>query len=66
MAVEIHIKLDLNEFSRSLLENSKEILKVKNEQSEKWLKSAKLRKFPVEGSQRALWSFTLKTKIFPK
>jgi hypothetical protein len=44
MAIEILTKEDLYEFSKSLLEDIKELLKGKNEQSKKWLKSTEVRK----------------------
>ena len=44
MAIEILTKEDLNQFHKSLLEDIKEILKGKNEQSKKWLKSTEVRK----------------------
>jgi hypothetical protein len=44
MAIEILTKEDLHEFSKSLLEDIKELLKGKNEQSKKWLKSTEVRK----------------------
>jgi hypothetical protein len=44
MAIEILTKEDLHEFSKSLLEDIREILKDKNEQSKKWLKSTEVRK----------------------
>jgi hypothetical protein len=44
MAIEILNKEDLNQFHKSLLEDIKEILKGKNEQSKKWLKSTEVRK----------------------
>lgn len=44
MAIKIITKEDLNEFRKSLLEDSREILKSKNEQSKKWLKSTEVRK----------------------
>ncbi len=44
MAIEILTKADLHEFSKSLLEDIKELLKGKNEQSKKWLKSTEVRK----------------------
>jgi len=44
MAIEILTKADLYEFRKSLLEDLREILKEKNEQSKKWLKSTEIRK----------------------
>jgi DNA-binding transcriptional MerR regulator len=44
MAIEILTKEDLNQFHKSLLEDIKEILKGKNQQSKKWLKSTEVRK----------------------
>lgn len=44
MAIEILTKADLYEFHKTLLEDIKEILKGKNEQSKKWLKSTEVRK----------------------
>jgi hypothetical protein len=44
MAIEILTKADLHEFRKSLLEDIREILKDKNEQSKKWLKSTEVRK----------------------
>jgi hypothetical protein len=44
MAIEILTKADLCEFRKSLLEDFREILKEKNEQSKKWLKSTEVRK----------------------
>ncbi|MFV7235335.1 helix-turn-helix domain-containing protein [Flavobacterium sp. ZB4R12] len=44
MAIEILTKADLYEFRKSLLEDFREILKEKNEQSKKWLKSTEVRK----------------------
>ena len=44
MAIEILTKADLYEFHKSLLEDIREILKDKNEQSKKWLKSTEVRK----------------------
>lgn len=44
MVIEIITKEDLNEFRKSLLEDIREILKGKNDQSKKWLKSKEVRK----------------------
>jgi hypothetical protein len=44
MAIEILTKEDLNQFHKSLLEDIKEILKGKNQQAKKWLKSTEVRK----------------------
>lgn len=44
MAIEILTKEDLHEFSKSLLEAIREILKDKNEQSKKWPKLTEVRK----------------------
>ncbi|PIF60622.1 helix-turn-helix domain-containing protein [Flavobacterium sp. 11] len=44
MAIEILTKADLHEFRKSLLEDIREILKDKNEQTKKWLKSTEVRK----------------------
>ena len=44
MAIETLTKADLHEFRKSLLEDIREILKDKNEQSKKWLKSTEVRK----------------------
>ncbi|MFV5688899.1 helix-turn-helix domain-containing protein [Flavobacterium sp. ZT3R25] len=44
MAIEILTKADLYEFRKSLLEDIREILKEKNEQTKKWLKSTEVRK----------------------
>jgi hypothetical protein len=44
MAIEILTKADLCEFRKSLLEDFREILKEKNVQSKKWLKSTEVRK----------------------
>jgi hypothetical protein len=44
MAIEILTKTDLYEFRKSLLEDIREVLKDKNEQSKKWLKSTEIRK----------------------
>lgn len=44
MAIEILTKEDLNQFHKSLLEDIKEILKGKNQQTKKWLKSTEVRK----------------------
>jgi hypothetical protein len=44
MAIEILTKADLYEFRKSLLEDIKEILKEKNDQSKKWIKSTEVRK----------------------
>lgn len=44
MAIETLTKADLHEFRKSLLEDIREILKDKNEQTKKWLKSTEVRK----------------------
>ncbi|MDI5887410.1 helix-turn-helix domain-containing protein [Flavobacterium yafengii] len=44
MAIETLTKADFHEFRKSLLEDVREILKDKNEQSKKWLKSTEVRK----------------------
>lgn len=44
MAIEILTKADLYEFRKSLLEDIRELLKDKNEQSKKWVKSTEIRK----------------------
>jgi hypothetical protein len=44
MAIEILTKADLCEFRKSLLDDFREILKEKNDQSKKWLKSTEVRK----------------------
>jgi hypothetical protein len=44
MAIEILTKADLYEFRKSLLEDIREILNEKNEQTKKWLKSTEVRK----------------------
>ena len=44
MAIEILTKADLYEFRKSLLEDIRGILKEKNEQTKKWLKSTEVRK----------------------
>lgn len=44
MAVEIVTKQDLNEFRASLLNDLKEILDSKPQQTKKWLKSSEVRK----------------------
>ena len=44
MAIEILTKEDLKEFHKSLLQDIKEILRGKNENSKKWLKSTEVRK----------------------
>lgn len=44
MVIEILTKADLYEFRKSLLEDIREILKEKNEQTKKWLKSTEVRK----------------------
>ena len=44
MAIEILTKADLCEFRKSLLEDIRGILKEKNEQTKKWLKSTEVRK----------------------
>jgi hypothetical protein len=44
MAIEILTKADLCEFRKSLLEDFREILKEKNDQSKKWIKSTEVRK----------------------
>lgn len=44
MAVEILTKQDLNEFRTSLLNDIREILHAKPQQTKKWLKSSEVRK----------------------
>ena len=44
MAIEILTKADLYEFRKSLLKDIRGILKEKNEQTKKWLKSTEVRK----------------------
>ena len=44
MAIEILTKADLYEFRKYLLEDIRGILKEKNEQTKKWLKSTEVRK----------------------